>query len=187
MEGLKILAAKLRNVFMPANFSKRNDDGTIQVTTTYGRTIDKTHESFPHGFIAKSEKGAVTVLCANGSLDAVKILPVESVENAPALDDGDMAIYAPSGGGFVICRKDGTLALNGTDNGGVVIAAELKTQLDKMTVRLDAIMNAINTAAVAPMDGGATFKANMIAVISAAVNKENFSAIESNKVSHGTG
>ena len=102
------LAAKIRNIFQPAEFVKRNDDGTLQIKTAYNRIIDNVEPSYPYGFMAKATKGKVTVLCAGGSLDAVQVLPVENMENAPELEDGDAALYS-EGGAFVICRADGTI------------------------------------------------------------------------------
>ena len=98
---------------MPAELVKRNADGTVQIQTAYNRVIDKVEPSYPYGFIAKAKKGTLTVLCAGGSLDAVRVLPVEDSEDAPDLEEGDVAIYA-SGGSLVICRGDGTVELNGS-------------------------------------------------------------------------
>ena len=73
---------------------------------------------------------------------------------------------------------------NGGELGGMTITPELKTQLDVMTARIDTIIDAITNAAVAPTDGGATFKANMIATLEANPDKEDFSHIENDKVKH---
>jgi bacteriophage Mu gp45 protein len=180
------IAAKIRNIFMPGEFSKRNDDGTLQVTTAYGRVIDGVEPVYPYGFCAKAEKGTVTILCAGGNLDAVRVLPVEDSEYAPELKDGDTAIYT-SGGSFVICRKDGTVEVNGTQNGGVVKASELKNQLSVLTARVDALYNALKNAPTAAQDGGASFKSGIVSFLSAITQKEDFSNIESDKVMHGTG
>ena len=180
------LAAKIRNIFMPGKFAKRNDDGSAQITSAYGRTIDNVQESFPYGFIAKAEKGAVTILCAGGNLDAVRVLPVEDTEDAPRLEDGDAAIYS-SGGSLVVCRKDGTVEVNGTQNGGAVKAAELKKQLSVLTARVDALYNALKNSPTAAQDGGAAYKGAITAALSAVSQKEDFSGIESDKVKHGTG
>ena len=58
--------------------------------------------------MAKAKKGTVTVLCAGGNMDAVRVLPVEDMENAPELEEGDAALYS-EGGAFLICRADGTI------------------------------------------------------------------------------
>ena len=70
------------------------------------------------------------------------------------------------------------------ENGGLTITPELKKQLDKVTARIDAIYNAIRNSAVAPNDGGSTFKTNMITVLSSVTDKEDFSKIENTKIKH---
>ena len=181
------LAARIRNLFQPADFVKRNDDGSIQLKTAYGRTIDNIYESFPYGFIAKAEKGKVSVLCAGGSLDAVLIFPVEDKNGAPELNDGDAALYS-SEGAFVLCRKkDKTVEVNGVQNGGVVKAPELKAQLSKLTARVDALYDALQNSPTVSGDGGAGYKSGIKTSLSAVTEKEDFSDIESDKVFHGTG
>lgn len=104
------IAAKIRNIFMPAEFVKRNEDGSIQINTAYSRVIDNVREAFPYGFASKATSGKITVLCAGGNLDAVKILPVESAENAPELADGDVALYS-EGGVYVLLKADGKIEI----------------------------------------------------------------------------
>lgn len=180
------LAAKIRNIFQPAEFVKRNDDDTLQIRTAYNRTIDNVEPSYPYGFTAKAEKGTVTVLCAGGSLDAVRVLPIEDMENAPELKDGDAAIYT-SGGSLMVCRKDGTVEVNGTQNGGMVIGDELKKQLSVLTARVDVLYNALQNSPTTAQDGGAAYKTAIVTALSAVTQKEDFSNIESGKVKHGTG
>ena len=114
-------AAKMRNLFQTAKMTARNDDGSLKAETTYGRTIDDLNEAFPYGFKAKAESGELTVLCAGGSLDAVKILPVENSDDAPELETGDVAVYS-SGGNRVICRKDGSIETL-ADDGNIIVTA----------------------------------------------------------------
>lgn len=104
------IAARIRNIFQPGELSKRNDDGTVQIKTAYNRTIDNTREAFPYGFFAKANKGVVTVLCAGGNLDAVRVLPVEDTDSAPELEDGDVAIYS-EGGVYVLLQADGKIEI----------------------------------------------------------------------------
>lgn len=177
------LVQKIKNIFCTGKLSKRNDDGSIQIKTTYGRVIEAT-EAFPYGFITKAEVGAVTVLCAGGSLDAVKVFPVESIEDAPELTDGDTAIYSAGGSfivcrndgtielnakdsdaSFIVCQKDGTIELNGKDSGGLIKVKELKKQLATMSARIDSIITAINSAVPVPQDGGAALKTSMATLL----------------------
>ena len=75
-----------------------------------------------------------------------------------------------------------------TFNGGsetMANATDLKKQLTTMSGRIDAIINAISSAPVAPMDGGATFKASLSATLAPRLtNKENFSQIVDDKIKH---
>lgn len=110
------IASKIRNIFQPAELVKRNDDGSVQIKTAYSRTVDNLEEAFPYGLKSKAKKGKVTVLCAGGNLDAIRILPVESVEGAPELEEGDVALWN-EGGAFVILRDDGKIEIaNGSQN-----------------------------------------------------------------------
>lgn len=82
-----------------------------------------------------------------------------------------------------------TLEMNGDKsvwNGGsetTANATNLKQELTKMSARIDGIIQAITASAVAPMDGGATYKANMAAVVTA-LQKEDFSKIIDDKIKH---
>lgn len=75
-----------------------------------------------------------------------------------------------------------------TFNGGsetMANATELQKQLTTMSGRIDAIINAISSAAVAPMDGGATFKAALAATLAPHLaNKENFAQMIDDKIKH---
>lgn len=184
--AVKNLLAKIRNMFQLATLDSRNADGTIKVQTVYGRIIDNLPEAFPYGFSSRAKKGTVTVFCAGGNLDAVKILPVESIEGAPDLEDGDVAIYS-SGDSFVICRQDGSVELNGTENSGVVKADELKAQLDKNNQILQAFLNTLKTPIAEAGNGSpSAFQAALnSALISLPIG--DFSSIKSEKVLHGNG
>lgn len=82
-----------------------------------------------------------------------------------------------------------TLEMDGNKtvwNGGsetTANATNLKQELTKMSARIDGIIQAITASAVAPMDGGATYKANMATVVSA-LTKENFSQMIDDKIKH---
>ena len=182
--NLSELYAKIRNVF---NFGvlKKRDDKTVTVETEFCRTIEA-GELFPYGFFAKAKSGKAVVLSQGGNAGSYIVLPICSIDGAPELKDGDATRWSEDGG-FVIVHSDKTVELNGTDFGGLIKIEELKKELAKMTARIDGIINAVKTAAVSPQDGGATFKANMVASLETLVNKENFSQIENKKVQHGQG
>lgn len=74
----------------------------------------------------------------------------------------------------------------GGDGYSIVKAEELKTELNKMTARIDLLYNAINagTPGGAP-DAGAALATSMKAVVAAEPPKENFSSIDNQNVKHG--
>ncbi len=73
-----------------------------------------------------------------------------------------------------------------TWNGGsetTANATELQTQLNKCKARIDTIINALKSSAVAPQDGGATYKTNITAALSG-LTAEDYSKIIDNKIKH---
>ncbi|GAA4825596.1 hypothetical protein [Algivirga pacifica] len=71
----------------------------------------------------------------------------------------------------------------GSGESSMVKGEELSKQLDTLSKQVQSIIQAINTAAVAPSDGGATFKTNMIAQLSK--EQPDFTQIENKKLRHG--
>lgn len=181
------ISARIKNIISPAVYEERNDDGSIEVRTDFDRPVNGVEE-FPYGFKTKATKGKVTILCSGGNYDAVQILPVSSVEHAPELNEGDVAVYSESGN-FIICRNDdeGTIELNGTENGGLIKVEELKKQLDIMTERIDGIIDAIKAGKPAVNDGGAALQSTIVTALGTIVQKEDFSEIANEKVLHGNG
>jgi uncharacterized Zn-binding protein involved in type VI secretion len=110
-DGIKQLAARIRNIFSLGEFQKRYPDGNIQVKTIFGRVIEK-REAFPYGFKARAKKGNVLVLCQGGNFDGFEVLPVLDYEGGPDLQEGDAALYTASGV-WVICRDDGGVEIKG--------------------------------------------------------------------------
>lgn len=74
---------------------------------------------------------------------------------------------------------------NGGENGGLTNTPKLKTQLEKLTKRVDDIISAINGAPVAtPADGGAAAQTYTKGKLALILDKENFGDIEDNKITH---
>jgi len=184
---VKQLSAKIRNLFSPGTFQRRYDDGKLQIKTLSGRVLEQ-KESFPYGFAAKAKTGRVLVFCQGGNFDGFEILPVVADKNIqpPKLEGGDAALYTENGG-WIIARENGTVELFGKDAGGIIIAGELQSQLKKMSVRVDGIIDALKNAQTGSQDGGATYKAQIVAALAALTSKEDFSNLENGKVLHGTG
>lgn len=62
-------------------------------------------------------------------------------------------------------------------------ATNLQQELNKLSKRVDTIIQAISSSPVAPMDGGATYKAAMAAAVTVPP-KEDFSKIIDDKIKH---
>jgi phage gp45-like len=118
-DGIKQVAARIRNLFSLGEFQKRYGDGKIQVKTAFGRVIEK-REAFPYGFRAKAKKGTVLVLCQGGNFDGFEILPVLDYEGGPELEEGDAALYTASGG-TAVCREDGSVEVTAVSGKDVTI------------------------------------------------------------------
>jgi hypothetical protein len=83
------------------------------------------------------------------------------------------------------CDEVESITLNGGALGGLIKINELKTQLDKMTARIDGIISAINNGVATPgTDGGAALLTTIKAGLATITNKEAFTAIEDEKIKH---
>lgn len=118
----------------------------------------------------------------------------EKVKIAIADDNNKKEVSVNAFGANITIDKDGNIAvkaatdkkisLNGENLSGIVKADELKTQLDKMSDRIDKMVNTFNGWVVLPNDGGAALATAMKTVIGTMV-KEDFSNIKNDKVVHG--
>ena len=72
-------------------------------------------------------------------------------------------------------------------NGGsetMANATDLKKQLEKMSKRIDGIIDAIKNAVAIPQDGGTGLQKTMVAALAAIVDKENFGQMIDDKIKH---
>ena len=77
------------------------------------------------------------------------------------------------------------MEIRGGDLGGLVKVEELKSELAKLTARVDGIISAINNGVPVPTDGGAALQTTIKAALATIVNKEDFTNIENENVKHG--
>lgn len=80
-----------------------------------------------------------------------------------------------------------SIQLRGDQYGGLIKIEELVKQLDKLTARVDGIIDAINNGAPAAgsADGGTALQTTIKAGLALLIDKENFNDIENKKVKHG--
>jgi phage gp45-like len=188
MNGIKEIAARLRNLFCLSDFQRRYEDGTIQIATHNGKVLEKT-EAFPYGFYAKAKRGKVLVVCQGGNLDRFELLPVLKSEDVllPELEEGAVALYTEAGG-YVICRNNGALEVNGTDNGGVVKVQELQNQLEKNNQILCTLLSVFKGTPISEAgDGSPSALQAALATALASAKVGDFSNIASAEVFHGNG
>lgn len=86
--------------------------------------------------------------------------------------------------GFVLGTSKGKIVLNGGENGALIKIEELQNQLSKMTARIDGIIDAIKKATPTPQDGGAGLQATMVASLASLTDKEDFSNINDDNITH---
>lgn len=77
-----------------------------------------------------------------------------------------------------------SIVLNGGEQGGLVRVKELTNQLDKLTKRVDGIMDALKNSIPVAQDGGAAYKTGIVTALSSVADKEDFSKIENELVKH---
>ena len=78
-----------------------------------------------------------------------------------------------------------SITINRGENGGLTNTPELKSQLDKLSKRVDDIISAINGAPTAtPADGGAAAQTYTKGKLALIVDKEDFGDIEDTKIKH---
>lgn len=113
-----------------------------------------------------------------------KITKVILTTEKVAIEVTDQTAEIKINDGSVLKLEDGKVTFNdGSET--MINGNELKTQLQTMSGRIDAIINAISSAPIAPMDGGATFKGALVANLAPHLaNKENFTQIVDDNIKH---
>ena len=133
---LKELSAKLRNLFSPALFLKRYDDGKIQVKTLSNRVLEQ-KESFPYGFAAKAKTGKALVFCQGGDFNGYAVLPlIADNDILSKLEENDAALYTDN---------DGNIKIIADGKGKVFIGNGSKNMCNLFTGLIDEIINIVTT------------------------------------------
>lgn len=180
MDGL---LGKLKNLFCTGRISRRNKT-TIQGTTKFKRSIEGV-EHHPYGFASRSTAGKVLFFFEGGDVRSPVMLYVVDQDKSPDIQDEEVALWANSGA-CVVLRDSGKIELNGNSEGGLVLAKQLKQQLDKNTAILEAILMTINNSVILE-PGSSSPSALQVALKGALAGKQvgDFSHIESQMVFHG--
>ena len=86
--------------------------------------------------------------------------------------------------GFVIGASRGKIVMNGGELGALIKIDELRAQLDKMTARIDGIIDAIKNGKPTPQDGGAGLQTTIISALAKLNDKEDFGDIADNNITY---
>lgn len=104
----------------------------------------------------------------------------------PATDSVVIATFLSKNTAFISLYSEvESVQLRGEQYGGLIKVEELVTQLDKVTARIDGIIDAINNGVPVPQDGGAALQASIKVALALLVDKENFKNLENENVKHG--
>ncbi|MGF7108265.1 hypothetical protein [Treponema pedis] len=172
--GLSMYEKEHRKKFMALSEADRNKKNDEREKVFLGNwKSNYNYKTGSYELISPNENIKLTIKDDTGQQE----ITIKAFASELKIDkEGNIALKAANG------KK---ISLNGDSFSGLVKADELKTELDKMTVRIDGIINALKTAAVTPQDGGAAFKTNIVSALTTLVNKENFSNIKNTNVVHG--
>jgi hypothetical protein len=77
-----------------------------------------------------------------------------------------------------------SINIMGGHNGGLCITPKLVENLNKLSARVDGIIDALTNSATVAQDGGAAYKTAITTALSTLTDKEDFSAIESTSMFH---
>lgn len=86
--------------------------------------------------------------------------------------------------GFKIDLNESEILLNGDTYGGLTKHDALVSELNKLKTQVSSIISAFGASAVTPGDGGATFKAALVAATSTLPGAD-FSNLKNDNVKHG--
>ena len=174
---------------------------TVDAVDEDARTIDCTPINEGAPLLGVNLQADQTQTVGVVSFPAV-VLAMEITKSVITIGDTEAVVEDNS---VVLTTKKGTAKLtadnlkidiNGTTlemkkgvsvwNGGsetTANATELQKQLNLCKARIDAIINALKSSAVAPQDGGATYKANIAAALSG-LTSEDYSNMIDDKIKH---
>jgi hypothetical protein len=143
------------------------------------------------GTVSGVDSDTCTVEPLNGDapINKVKLSAGETDEGfilTPVVGSVVLVVFSSKTRAFVsMCSEVETVQIRGEQHGGVVIAPELQTQLERMTARIDAIGDALKNTA--PDSATGTFKTSLTPGITAfaALPSEDFKNIQNENVKHG--
>ena len=129
----------------------------------------------------KSPVGDVRLFCGDYETDAKG----GGIVVIPEVGAQVLVIFFSKTVAFMLqCSKAKKIVFNGGELGGLVLVNELKSNLEKLTKRVDGIIDAINNAVpgTGTPDSGVALQTSMKTTLATLTDKEDFSKIENKKI-----
>jgi len=172
-KGFKKLFAKSSTSFIAKVISDKID--TVDVEDLNGTKyldVRKTATQGKKGVLFKLVENSFVIVSRISESDELCVIMMSEIEG----------IYIKVGDTSVEVSTN-LISFNGGKNEGIVKANELKIQLEKLSNRVDAIVNVLSTGA----NGGGTVTFADMSLpnyINAMADKENFTNIKNDKIKH---
>lgn len=144
----------------------------LQLEALEDEVHDRVEHWQPYGFVSRPLKGARALIAAvAGNRDHLAAVAVADPRHRPAgeLEEGEAGLYTDEAL-LVRLLRGRILRLGAAADGphvAVARAPDVEGELARVKADLDQLKAAIQAAPVAPMDGGATFKAALVTSLSA--------------------
>ncbi|NJM13964.1 MAG: hypothetical protein HC896_00015 [Bacteroidales bacterium] len=150
------------------------------------KTVDKTTSTCTVEDLEGNEYASVRLKATINTEKGFILYPkADSVVMVGRMKKGDSDLFVALFGEVDSIAIDAeSIIINQGGNGGLTIAPELKKQLEKLTARVDGIIDAIKNGKVATDQSGAALLASFITGLTTIIEKEDFSAIENDKIKH---
>lgn len=186
LDGVVSISGKGKSGEMFINIDSKQIDGgrlfvNIKNSESKGQlkiNVDGDSSVYSNGNIELQSTKSINLSVLNNDTKKESIISYKNGDGFSYKDEFDNEIITQSDGSIHI-KPNGELKLG--DGAEKILKGESTvTELNKCTVRIDSIINAINNAPVAAGDGGASFKSALIASLSA-LTKEDYSDVLSDK------
>lgn len=140
--------------------------------------VDGDSSVYSNGNIELQSTESINLSVLNNDTKKESIISYKNGDGFSYKDEFDNEITVQNNGSIHI-KPNGELKLgNGAEK--ILKGESTVTELNKCSIRIDSIINAINNAPVGSADGGATFKLALVASLSA-LTKEDYSGVLSDK------
>jgi len=188
-EALAILAQKaIEKGKGDKNFSAVTE-GIVVAVNRDTKTCDVERENKPKLFEVRLNaflESGDNVITIYPKIDSKVLCAIieNDVSDAYVLDCTDIEEISGQIGDVKVKMTADGIVFNEGKIGGMVKANELKTQLDKLTKRVDGIIRAIENGITVPQDGGTSLQKTIVVALKLLTDKEEFGQLENDKIKH---